>query len=56
MAFTDEDKQWISGQLERVETRLLAEIYRSRSRSAILAMDAIEMLIDRTGGIEAGKG
>jgi hypothetical protein len=50
MALTEEDKQWIQNQLERVETRVLAEIYRSRSRSAIQAIDAIEMLIDRTGG------
>jgi len=49
MALTDEDQQWIREQIERVERRILGEIYRSRSRSAVLAMDAIELLIDRTG-------
>jgi hypothetical protein len=56
MVLTDEDRRWISEQLERVETRVLAEIYRSRSRSAILAMDVIEILIDPAGRDRSGKG
>ena len=30
MALTDEDKQWISEQLEAVETRLLTQFYEER--------------------------
>ncbi|HUA61581.1 MAG TPA: hypothetical protein VML19_22670 [Verrucomicrobiae bacterium] len=59
---TDEDKQWITEQLERVETELLNEFHRwaspvemrVRSHSAVLrAMDAeLEALGDRVAKLE----
>ena len=62
---TDEDKQWISEQLERVETRLLTEFHkwaspvelRVRSHAAALrALDAeMESLGDRVKNIEGGR-
>ncbi len=69
MALTDEDKQWIHGeihdQLERVETKLLTAFHswaspnetRQRSHSAaIRALDVIvESLEDRVKKIEAGR-
>jgi len=62
---TAEDKEWISEQLERVETRLLTEFHkwaspvelRVRSHAAALrAMDAeMEPLGDRVKKIEGGR-
>jgi hypothetical protein len=62
MALTDDDKQWISVQLERVETRLLTAFHtwaspvemRQRSHSAaIRALDAeMEALQDRVKNLE----
>jgi hypothetical protein len=59
---SEEDKQWINEQLERVETRLLTEFHkwatpvelRVRSHAAVLrAMDAeMESLGDRLRKIE----
>jgi hypothetical protein len=62
MSLTDEDKQWISEQLERVETSLLTEFHkwaspveaRQRSHSAaIRALDVeMESLSDRLKKLE----
>ncbi len=62
---TDDDKRWIVGQLERVETKLLTEFHkwaspvelRVRSHSAaIRAMDVeIESLQDRIRKLEGGE-
>jgi hypothetical protein len=59
---TDEDKQWIIGQLEKVETTLLTEFHkwaspvelRQRSHAAALrALDAeVESLSDRLKNLE----
>ena len=59
---SDEDKQWITEQLERVETRLLTEFHKWASpvelrqkshAAAIRAMDAeIESLGDRVKRLE----
>jgi hypothetical protein len=59
---TDEDKQWITGQLEKVETTLLTEFHkwaspvelRQRSHAAALrALDAeVESLSDRLKNLE----
>jgi hypothetical protein len=59
---TDEDKQWISARLEKVETTLLTEFHkwaspvelRSRSHAAALrALDAeVESLSDRLKNLE----
>ena len=59
---TDEDKQWIKGQLEGVETTLLTEFHkwaspvemRQRSHAAALrALDAeVESLSDRLKNLE----
>ena len=51
MSLTDDDKQWISEQLEKVETRLLTEFHkwasptdaRLRSHSATLRALDVEM-------------
>lgn len=49
MALTDEDKQWISGQLEKVETRLLTEFHKwaspaeARNRAISAALRAIDL-------------
>ena len=60
MSLTDEDKQWITEQLERVETALLTEFHkwssplemRVRSHSAALrAIDVeVEAIADRVNG------
>jgi hypothetical protein len=65
MALTDEDKQWISGELERVETRLLRTFHdwaapvdmRLRAHSAALrALDVEqETLVNRVTEIERSK-
>jgi hypothetical protein len=62
MSLTDEDKQWITAQLERVETALLTEFHkwaspvemRVRSHSAALrALDLEqEALADRVTKLE----
>ncbi len=59
---TDEDKQWISGQLEKVETTLLTEFHewaspvelRQKSHAAALrALDVeVESLSDRPKNLE----
>ena len=59
---TEEDKQWISGRLEKVETTLLTEFHkwaspvelRQRSHAAaIRALDAeVESLSDRLKNLE----
>jgi hypothetical protein len=59
---TDEDKQWISGRLEKVETTLLTEFHkwaspvelRQKSHAAALrALDAeVESLSDRLKNLE----
>jgi len=59
---TDDDKQWIKGQLEKVETTLLTEFHkwaspvemRQRSHAAaIRALDAeVESLSDRLKNLE----
>jgi hypothetical protein len=59
---TDEDKQWISGQLEKVETTLLTEFHewaspvelRQKSHAAALrALDVeVESLSDRLKNLE----
>jgi len=59
---TDEDKQWIRGQLERVETTLLTEFHkwaspvelRQKSHAAALrALDVeVESLADRLKNLE----
>ncbi|MFZ1005500.1 MAG: hypothetical protein WAN65_01605 [Candidatus Sulfotelmatobacter sp.] len=59
---TDEDKQWIRGQLEKVETTLLTEFHkwaspvelRQKSHAAALrALDAeVESLSDRLKNLE----
>ena len=63
MSLTDEDKQWITQQLERAETALLTEFHkwsspvemRVRSHSAALrAMDIeVEAIADRVTKLEA---
>jgi hypothetical protein len=63
MSLTDEDKQWITEQLERVETALLTEFHkwssplemRVRSHSAALrAIDVeVEAIADRVKKLEA---
>ena len=63
MSLTDEDKQWITGQLERVGTALLTEFHkwsspvemRVRSHAAALrAMDIeVEAIADRVTKLEA---
>lgn len=62
MSLTDEDKQWIAAQLERVETALLTEFHkwaspvemRVRSHSAALrAIDLeVEAVSDRVTKLE----
>jgi len=62
LVLTDEDKQWISERLEKVETTLLTEFHkwaspvelRSRSHAAALrALDAeVESLADRLKNLE----
>jgi hypothetical protein len=62
MALTDDDKQWIAAQLERVETKLLTEFHkwaspvemRVRSHSAALrALDLEqEAISDRVTKLE----
>jgi hypothetical protein len=64
MSLTDEDKQWISAQLERVEAALLTEFHkwsspvemRVRSHSAALrAIDLeLESVADRVTKLESG--
>ena len=64
MSLTDEDKHWISAQLERVETALLTEFHkwsspvemRVRSHSAALhAIDLeLESVADRVTKLESG--
>jgi hypothetical protein len=64
MSLTDEDKQWISAQLEHVETALLTEFHkwsspvemRVRSHSAALrAIDLeLESVADRVTKLESG--
>ena len=58
---TDEDKQWISERLEKVETTLLTEFHklaspvelRQRSHAAALRADAeVESLSDRLKNLE----
>jgi hypothetical protein len=59
---TDDDKQWITGQLEKIETTLLTEFHkwaspvemRQRSHAAALrALDAeVESLADRLKNLE----
>jgi hypothetical protein len=59
---TDEDKQWIRGQLEKVETTLLTEFHkwaspvemRQKSHAAALrALDAeVESMSDRLKNLE----
>ena len=59
---TDDDKQWITGQLEKIETTLLTEFHkwaspvemRQRSHAAALrALDAeVESLADRLKSLE----
>jgi hypothetical protein len=66
MSLTDEDKAWIDGRLERVETALLTEFHkwaspldmRVRSHSAALrAIDVeLEAVADRVSRIEGEKG
>jgi len=66
MSLTDEDKAWIDGRLERVETALLTEFHkwaspldmRVRSHSAALrAIDVeLEAVADRVSKIEGEKG
>ena len=66
MPLTDEDKEWITQQLERVETSLLTEFHkwaspsemRARSHAAALrAIDAeMEFLADRVAKLEGGAG
>jgi hypothetical protein len=65
VSLTAEDKQWIQGQLERVETTLLTEFHkwaspleaRLRTHSATLRALDIEMeqLSDRVTKIEGAK-
>jgi hypothetical protein len=65
MSLTDEDKQWITTQLERVETSLLTAFHkwagplemRIRSHSAaIRALDAEgESIVDRVNKLEADR-
>jgi hypothetical protein len=62
---TDEDKEWIRGQLEKVETTLLTELHkwaspvelRQKSHAAALrALDAeVESISDRLKNLE-GRG
>ena len=62
MSLTDEDKQWIKEQLEKVETSLLTEFHkwaspvemRQRSHSAALrALDVeVESIADRVAKLE----
>ena len=66
MSLTDEDKAWIDGRLQRVETALLTEFHkwaspldmRVRSHSAALrAIDVeLEAVADRVSKIEGEKG
>ncbi len=66
MSLTDEDKAWIDGRLERVETALLTEFHkwaspvemRVRSHSAALrAIDLeLEAVADRVSRIEGEEG
>ncbi len=66
MSLTDEDKQWITAQLERVETALLTEFHkwaspiemRVRSHSAALrAIDIeLESITDRVKKLEGASG
>ena len=52
MSLTDEDKQWISAQLERVETALLTEFHKwaspveMRVRSHAAALRAIDVEVE----------
>ena len=62
MALSDEDKQWISEQLEKVETRLLTEFHKwaspveARQRSHAAALHALDVemgsLSDRVKNLE----
>ena len=64
MALNDDDKEWITEQLERVETNLLTEFHkwaspveaRQRSHTAALrALDVeMESLSDRVKKLESG--
>jgi hypothetical protein len=66
VSLTDEDKAWIDGRLERVETALLTEFHkwaspvemRVRSHSAALrAIDLeLEAVADRVSRIEGEEG
>jgi hypothetical protein len=66
MSLTEDDRQWISEQRERVETRLLTEFHRwalpfevrQRSHSAVLrAMDVeLEALTDRVKKLKPKQG
>jgi hypothetical protein len=55
MSLTDEDKQWISAQLERVETALLTEFHKwsspveMRVRSHSAALHAIDLELESVG-------
>jgi hypothetical protein len=65
MSLTDEDKQWITAQLEGVETKLLTAFHtwaspvemRQRSHAAALrAVDAeVEAITDRVTNLENRK-
>jgi hypothetical protein len=66
MSLTEDDRHWISEQLERVETRLLTEFHgwaspfeaRQRSHTAVLrAIDVeLEALTDRVKKLEPQPG
>ena len=57
---TDDDKQWIKGQLEKVETTLLTEFHkwaspvelRQKSHAAALRALDVESLSDRLKNLE----
>lgn len=56
MPLSDEDKQWISDQLERVETRLLTEFHKwaspleARQRSHTEVLRAIDLEMESLSG------